>query len=166
MKIERSAVVAISNTEDPAQFLKVLTPHDELGVDANIFALYVSQKSWGAETTDAMKHPEQDVMLAIGTPEQGETVATVLQKGSDDDWHPASLIHWDAYRKIHGKKLDQIAILGTVCRDDDFHEWAFTIAHKKIVGVPHEYRLSAKPLDQLKQKTLPVLLIKIPRKKT
>lgn len=165
MKIEHSAVVAISGTEDPAQFLKILTPHDELSVDAEIFALYVSQRSWGAEASDAMKHPEQDVMLAIGTPEQGETIADTLQKWEEEDWHPASLIHWDAYRKVQGNKLDQIAILGTICRDDDFHEWAFTIAHKKIVGVTHEHELSAKPLDQLKLKTLPVLLIKIPSKK-
>lgn len=166
MKIEHNAVVTIKDTEDASLFLKILTPHDELSVDAEIFSLYVSQRSWGVETSDAMKHPEQDVMLAIGTPEQGETIADTLQKWGEEDWHPASLIHWDAYRKVQGNKLDQIAILGTICRDDDFHEWAFTITHKKLVGVTHEYELSAKPLYQLKLKTLPVLLINIPRKKT
>lgn len=164
MKIEHSAVVTIGDTEDASLFLNILTSFDTQA--EKILTGYVAQKSWGEEMPGAMKHPHQDVLIAIGTPEQGETITTVLQKGEKEEWYPASLVHWDSYRKSHGDNIHQVAIMGTVCRDDDFHEWVFTIAHKKILGVKREYIASAKQWRDIRLKTLPVLLVKIPRKKT
>lgn len=163
MKIVHSTVVTIHDTEDASSFLKILTPFDSQS--EKILGDYVVQKSWGTEMPSAMKHPYQDVTIAIGTPELGETITTILQKGVIDEWYPASLVHWDAYRRIHENELHQIAILGTIYRDDDFHEWVFTIAHKKVLGIKHVHTLSVKPLRMIRLKTLPVLLVKIPSKK-
>lgn len=165
MKIEHSSVVSIHNTEDAKSFLKILTPASHDDQTREILAIYTNQKSWGAEMPSDMKHPHQDVIVALGTPEQGETIADALEVGEKDDWYPASLVHWNAYRKVHNNALHQTAIMGTICCDDDYHEWVFTIAHRKILGITHEYELSAKPLRMLRLKTLPVLLVKIPRKK-
>lgn len=166
MRIEHSAIVPIDETENPAQFLEILTPHDELGIDTELLNLYASQRSWWEEKPATIEHKKIEVILAIGIPDQGETLGGALRKIKTDGWHPASLVHWEASRKFRGYKFNQIAILGTICHDDDFHEWAFTIIHKKIIGVSFKYELSAMALEHLKRMKVPVLLIHIPHKKT
>lgn len=164
MQIEHSVTLTIGDTDDPTLLLKKLTPFDE--ATKSIIDIYATQKSWGAEMPNMMKYPCQDVVIAIGVLEKGESdLGVALSNACKDGWYPASLIHWNYYKEIHSNKIHSVAIMGTICRDDNFYEWMFTISHKKIFGIKNLYEISAKQWVVIRHKSIPVLLVKMYQKK-
>ncbi|OIO30954.1 hypothetical protein AUJ77_01275 [Candidatus Nomurabacteria bacterium CG1_02_43_90] len=100
------------------------------------------------------------VIIAIATPGETDTVASMITKGKEEGWQVASLVHFGAYQYIKGCKISQIGIMGTIYRDDDFHEWGFIIAYQRKTWGEYVYNLFAKSRQKLLSKKLPVLFVK------
>ncbi len=159
MHISQHAIIVMSEKGEKIWgHLEILLPGDNCSEE--FLSFYESTKKDPQYSSLSKDTPTETVVIAIATPGETDTIASMINKGKEAGWQVASLLHFGAYQHIKGCKIPQIGIMGTIYRDDNFHEWGFVIAYQRKTWGQYVYNIFAKSRQTLLTKKIPILFVK------